>query len=136
MLLKKIIIISSFLFLPLVSLAEEPPTVTNKTSPLLGKLQTVATDAGYVESDENGVLNIVGTLINTVLALLGTVFIILMLVAGYNWMTASGDEEKITKAKDTIRAAIIGLIIVVGAFAIWSFINTNLIGSGDITPTQ
>ena len=42
-------------------------------------------------------------------------------------MTARGEEEKVEKAKDTITRAIIGLIIVVGAYAIWSFIFSNLI---------
>ncbi|MBI4812328.1 hypothetical protein HY798_02695 [Candidatus Falkowbacteria bacterium] len=59
--------------------------------------------------------------------MLGVIFIILMLYAGYNWMTASGEEEKVTKAKDTIWRAIIGLIITIGSYAIWDFILNNFI---------
>lgn len=105
--------------------------VVPQQSPLLGRLQNVGTDAGYVDNGEGGMLLIVGYVINGLLGLLGAIFIILMLLAGYNWMTANGDEAKIDKAKDTIRASIIGLIIIVGAFAIWRFVAGYLItGSG------
>ncbi len=101
--------------------------VVQQQSPLLDRLKNVGTDAGYVDNGEGGMLLIVGYVINALLGLLGAIFIILMLLAGYNWMTANGDEAKIDKAKDTIRASIIGLIIIVGAFAIWKFIAGYLI---------
>ena len=56
------------------------------------------------------------------LGLLGVIFIILIIVAGYNWMTAAGDEAKVTKAKDTIQRAIIGLIIILAAYSITYFV--------------
>jgi hypothetical protein len=37
-------------------------------------------------------------------------------------MTAGGDEQKVTKAKDSIRRAIIGLIIIVAAYGITYFV--------------
>jgi hypothetical protein len=130
MFLKKFFIVSIFFLLPVASLAQgnisNPPTTKN---PMLNRLQNVGTNAGYGAANETTVTEIVGMVINGMLALLGTIFIILMLLAGYNWMTAHGDEEKITKAKDTLRAAIIGLIIVIGAFAIWRFISDFLITS-------
>ncbi len=69
-----------------------------------------------------------GTVINAALSLLGIVFIILILVSGYKYMTAGGNEEQTTKAIAAIRRAIIGLIITVGAFAIWNFVASYLIG--------
>ncbi len=124
-------LVSCALFLSLatpVVFAQSNNVVVPQQSPLLGRLQTVGTGAGYSQTNEGGVLAIVGTVISALLGLLGIIFIILMLLAGYNWMTASGDEGKIDKAKDTLRSAIIGLIIVVGAFAIWRFIAGYLIG--------
>ena len=70
--------------------------------------------------------NIIGRGIKTFLGLLGMIFIILMLVAGYYWMTASGDEEKVNKAKVLIKRAIIGLVIIVAAYAITYFVFSNL----------
>jgi hypothetical protein len=41
-------------------------------------------------------------------------------------MTARGDEEPITKAKDIIKAAIIGLVITVAAYSVTAFITGKL----------
>ena len=61
---------------------------------------------------------IIANVIKTFLSLLGVIFIVLMLIGGYNWMTAQGDESKVEKAKATIQRAIIGLIIVVSTYSI------------------
>jgi hypothetical protein len=58
-----------------------------------------------------------------------------MLYAGYNWMTAAGDEQKVEKAKDTITRAIIGIIITVSAYAITYFIFKYLDQMGTNGPT-
>lgn len=72
----------------------------------------------------------IGDIIAIFLSLLGVVFLILMIVAGFNWMTAGGDEEKISKARDTIREAIIGLVIVIAAYAISVFVIQAIWGTG------
>ncbi len=122
---KKLFIIAILGFSPLLSWAQTPsPTV----SPMLDRLKTVGTGGGYTEATDTTLMEIIGIIINTFLALLGVIFVVLIILAGYNWMTAQGEEEKITKAKDTIKASIIGLIIVVGAFAIWAFVSNYLVG--------
>jgi len=75
---------------------------------------------------KNELLATAGLLVKTFLSLLGVIFIGLIIYAGYNWMTAGGDEAKVTKAKDTIRYAIIGLIIIIGSYSIWDFIFNKL----------
>jgi len=55
-----------------------------------------------------------------------------MLYAGYNWMMARGDEEKVTKAKDTITRAIIGLLITIGAYAISFWVFDKLLSTTSI----
>ncbi len=103
------------------------PQLALAANPALEKLQEVGTTKGpYQESEELGLSTAIGTVISVVLALVGLIFLILMIYAGYNWMTARGEEEKVTKAKDTINRAIIGIIIVVGAYAIWAFIFSKL----------
>ncbi len=119
----------SIIFLPIVSFAQVTGTITPTSSPLLDKLKVVGGSAGYsAGTSETTILDILGTAISVCLSLLGVIFIILIVLAGYNWMTAAGDQEKITKAQHTIRSAIIGLVIIVGAFAIWMFISNILIG--------
>jgi len=58
---------------------------------------------------------------------LGTIAVVLIIVAGFQWMTAAGNEEKIGKAKKLMSAAVIGLVIVLMAFALSSFIINAVI---------
>ncbi len=74
--------------------------------------------------------DVVGGIINSILGILGTVFLVLIIYAGFNWMTAAGNEEKIQKAQKTIRSSTIGLLIVALAFAITQFVLKTLIASG------
>jgi hypothetical protein len=89
--------------------------------------QTNATadTGGYVTGNVNA-LDVVQIGINAFLSIIGVMFLFYMLNAGYNWMTAQGDEEKVTKAKDTIKRAILGVIIIIGAYAISVFVIARL----------
>ncbi len=92
---------------------------------VLGKLQNIAGQGGYTTQgtgDEYKFAEILGLVVSGFLSLLGIIFIGEIIYAGYNWMTARGEEQKIEKAHDTIRRAIIGLVVIVGAYAIWAFV--------------
>jgi cytochrome bd-type quinol oxidase subunit 2 len=93
----------------------------------LGGLRNVQGGSGFAEANEYSISAVLGTVVRGFLGLLGIIFTILILYGGYNWMIASGREEKVRKAQDTIRRAIIGLIVTLGAFAIWNYIWWNLI---------
>lgn len=60
-------------------------------------------------------------IIQWILGLLGLIAVIMILVGGFKWMTAGGNEEKIESAKKLLTAAIVGLIIVLLAWAIVIF---------------
>ncbi len=59
--------------------------------------------------------------------LLGTIAVVLVIYAGFLWMTAAGNQDKIQRAKDILKAAVIGLVIMLSAFAITSFIINRLL---------
>ncbi len=65
---------------------------------------------------------IVSQTIRLALSLLGIIFLILIILGGYQWMTAGGNEEIVTKARQRIINAAIGLAIVLLAYAISYFI--------------
>lgn len=65
---------------------------------------------------------IIGMIISAVLALLGVIFLILIIYSGYLWMTARGNEQLVEKAKNNLRDAVIGLIIVLGAYMLANFV--------------
>lgn len=84
--------------------------------------------AGFETVDQQWGLQIaLGTLIRFVLAIMGSLFLTLTLYGGYTWMTAGGNEEKVTKARKVLANAIIGLVIVIAAYSITSSLIRQLI---------
>ncbi len=77
---------------------------------------------------------VVAKIIQIALGFLGVIFIILIIIAGFRWMTASGNEESIKKATATIKSAIIGLVIVLAAYTITYFIFNALPFAGGGAP--
>ena len=74
--------------------------------------------------------DIVGDGIGIALSLVGVIFFILMIYSGITWMVARGNEEQTKKSLQTITAAIIGLVIVISAYAITTFVFESISGSG------
>jgi len=106
---------------------------------LVGQTQTnlktiTDTTAQNAHFGNTTVGQVVAIVVKTALGFLSIVFIILIVTAGFRWMTAQGNEEDITQAKDTIRTAIIGLIVVLGAYAITYFVFTYLPFTGGTGP--
>jgi len=70
----------------------------------------------------SGLSTLVGGVINAVLGLVGVIFFVLMIYAGFLWMTAAGNEERVTKAKGIFVTSVIGLIVIIGAYYILDFV--------------
>lgn len=69
---------------------------------------------------------IIARVINIALGFLGVIAVGIILYAGFKWMTANGDEDKITDAKKILRDGVIGLVIVLSSWAIATFILSKL----------
>jgi hypothetical protein len=61
-------------------------------------------------------------IIQWVLGFLGLIAVIMILYGGFVWMTAGGNEDKVATAKKVISAAVVGLIVVLIAWAIVTFV--------------
>jgi hypothetical protein len=68
----------------------------------------------------------VGQIIGFILSFIGALFLILMIYAGLLWMTAGGNTEQVKKARTFIINALIGLVVVMTAYALTSFIGDQL----------
>jgi cysteine-rich repeat protein len=73
-------------------------------------------------------ITIASRIINVVLGILGIIALAVILYGGYQWMTASGNEEKVQSAKDTLINGVIGLAIILASYTIVSFV-INQFGS-------
>lgn len=71
----------------------------------------------------------IGIIIRAVLGLLGIVVVIIIIYAGFTWMTAGGDKDKVGEARKWITNAVIGLAIILSAYAITDFVIEKLITS-------
>lgn len=72
--------------------------------------------------------------INAILGFLGIIAVVIILLGGFKWMTAGGNEDKVAEARKLIVAGVIGLIIILAAFAIARFVITNLMtATGAVT---
>lgn len=66
--------------------------------------------------------SVVGQIIKVILSLVGILFLIYVIIGGIEWMTAGGNEERVTKAKTRIKNGTNGLLIILGAYMITYFI--------------
>jgi len=66
------------------------------------------------------------SIIRTGLGLLGILTTIIIMYAGFKWMTAGGNEDDVATAKKMITAAIIGLLVIMSAYAITTFVIKSL----------
>lgn len=124
--MKKIIlslIISSFVFC--LSFAVFSPAQASGLGDAFSK-KTLSAVAGNNYNQETDIYAIIGLIVQTLLGLLGVIFISLLVYGGVLWMTSEGDKSKVEKAQGIIRNATIGLIIVVSAYAISYFVITAL----------
>ena len=84
------------------------------------------------EKPKNVITNIpeaIGNIIGAALAFIGVLFLGLMIYGGFTWMNARGNDTDTKKARDIIEAAVIGLIIVLAAYAITAYVGEALLST-------
>jgi len=70
--------------------------------------------------------SVLAIVIKAFFSVMGIVFLILILHAGYKWMNANGAEKDVDEAKDSIKRAVIGLAVMIAAYAITAFVFAQL----------
>lgn len=115
--------IISFLALPVFAL----PALAQTQNELFG-IDPVHNGLGdgLAEGDPR---EIIGRIINFALGFLGVIAVGLILYGGFKWMTAAGNEDKVSEAKQLLGAGVIGLIIILAAWAVATFIITQIYGA-------
>lgn len=117
-----VIIFSNYLFFL-------SPVNASTRADLTNQLNITGNQAGWTPAGPT-LAQIIQSAISAFLGLLGIIFIVLIIYSGFNWMTAAGDEEKVTLAKNTLIRAVIGLIIIISAYSITYFVFSSLPGGG------
>ena len=130
--LKKIIVVvfASFSLVSFVNAAPVASIDMDQTKAFLDASAMIPGGDG-----DQAVSNVVATIIQAFLGILGIIFLTLTLYAGYLWMTAGGDEIKVTKARTLLQQAIVGLLIIVSAYSITYFVFGKIGDSQESTQT-
>ena len=96
-------------------------------------LQVTARGANLPDANTNdaggSLIPRVGTIIGVGLSIMGIIFFVLLIYGGFLWMTARGESGQVEKAKETIIAAITGVVIVVASYSITQFIINSASGT-------
>ena len=87
----------------------------------------ITAQEGYETIPASDIPTMIGRVVGVALSFIGIIFFVLMIYAGFSWMLARGNESEVQKAKSLIEAAIVGLVIVLSAYAITSFIGGELL---------
>ncbi len=81
------------------------------------------------ELGDTDIRTTVGSIINAALGFLGVVAVVIVLIGGFKYMIAGGSEDKVAEAKKWIISGIIGLAIILSAYAITTFVVGELISA-------
>ncbi|MCX6744582.1 MAG: hypothetical protein NTX82_03595 [Candidatus Parcubacteria bacterium] len=85
--------------------------------------------SGYIGMGTQDIRITIANIIRVAMGLLGIVAVLIILIGGFKYMTAMGNEESVKKAKQLIFSGIIGLVIVLCAYAIATFVITSILSA-------
>ncbi len=127
----------AFLVPTLVLALDTPPVVPGSgdsrgVASVAAGIDAARSGTGLLDFCGGGLFNvcverIVGSAINIVLSLVGIILLGYIMYAGFLWMSSGGETDRAEEAMKMIRHAVIGLLIVVLAFAITSNIISALV---------
>ena len=113
--------------------------VTPVTSSIFQQTGYVAASAaeeikkGYNQaggSDSDSLPDIVGTVVNTMLFIVGVLAVIMIIYSGIRYITAHGDKGQVESAKNTLIYSIVGLVVAIVAYAIVNWVIGLFDGGG------
>lgn len=103
------------------------PLNLRAASDVLNNLETAAGGTGLITN--RGPAGIIALVINSLLGLLGTAFVVFIILGGFKWMTSRGNKDAIDEARKTIVNATIGLTIVLASYIIVRFVIEAIAGA-------
>jgi hypothetical protein len=110
-----------FIFAPVFIFAQQAAA---QTGPDMGINYVAEGNLGLAQNTDPRTAAV--SLVKLLMTFLGIIAVVIILLGGFKWMTAAGNEDKVSEAKKLIGAGIIGLVIILAAFLIVNFVVTNV----------
>src|SRR3989339_744157 len=102
-------------------------------APAAANAQTTLDDWGFNDFSNTDIAlgsrslrDTIGGVVNIILGFLGILTTLIILFGGFKWMTSQGNTEKVDEAKKLIGAGVVGLVIVLTAYAVSRFVLSEL----------
>jgi len=97
-----------------------------------GGLNQIGETAFQESGTPNDIRVVAANIIKAFLGLFGTIFVIIIVVGGFKWMTSGGDKEKVATAQKYLTNGILGLFVTLAAFAIALYVTRSINSSVDL----
>jgi len=121
--LKYLVIPTLILFLAWLNLNPSLAATSSSAINLNTQASHFGSKAGFAETSLG---TIIALIVEIMLGFLAVIFLVLIIFAGFRWMTAAGNEQQVEKSLATIKSAAIGLLIVLAAYSITYFVFNKL----------
>lgn len=127
----------AFIFLSLLIILT--PAITSATMelnlqyPIIGGVDLNGLDCA---AGKNCISTLIVYAYDVIVGISGLAAFAMIIWGGVEWMTSSGDTGKTTEAKDRIKKALYGLVIILSSYLVLSFINSDLVNIKEPTPQQ
>ena len=108
--------------------ATGPTTVGESGGDDVSKAQPIK----ILNAQDGGLLTLIGRIVNIILIVVGVLAVIYLIYGGIMYITAGGDAEKANKGRVAITNAIIGIVIIMLALAIYNFVIQG-VGSNKVS---
>jgi hypothetical protein len=84
--------------------------------------------------DEDNPNVVIGKIIAAILGIVGSLALLMFVYGGLTWMTAAGNKDRVTKGKDVLVWATLGLVVIFSSYALINFILSGLGVNNDTSP--
>ncbi|PIR56025.1 MAG: hypothetical protein COU73_03030 [Parcubacteria group bacterium CG10_big_fil_rev_8_21_14_0_10_46_32] len=114
-----------------------PAQAVNGINQLKNNLGAIGTGTGLGTQGDTNITQKIAAIVNIALSFLGMLAVIIIIYAGFKWMTAGGNDDQVKEARDNIRNAVIGIAIIMLSYILINFVvgklssATGVGGGGD-----
>lgn len=122
------IFVVAILILPFSVLADTDADA-DKSIDTVGNLKNTGDVIGFINAsnDEGQITFILADIIYYLLGFIGIAFFCLTFYGGYIWLSAFGNDEKVSEAKNIIIPAVVGMLVIFSSYVVVSFVVDNFI---------
>ena len=72
---------------------------------------------------------LLGKIISNILGVVGSLALVMFIYGGVTWMLSAGNQERVTKGKQILIWATIGIVVIFTAYALVKFVLTTVTGA-------